>query len=361
MKIAPLVIGDRQVSVPIVQGGMGVRVSTSSLAGAVANCGAMGTIAGVGLGYGTALNEKDYYQASIDSLRFEIRRARELSKGVIGVNVMVALTNYDDLVKVANEEKVDYIASGAGLPLHLPGLVDNKHTKLIPIISSAQAASIMIRAWKKRFNKTPDAIVVEGPLAGGHLGFKRDDLLGDHRPKLEDIFTSVLKVAKDNEAAGNPRIPVIAGGGVFDGKDMAKFLRLGASAVQMATRFVATFECSVAEEFKQLYLKSKAEDAVIITSPVGMPGRAIRNEFVRQVEKGAKIPYECRYQCLRSCDPTTAPYCIAKAMFNAARGDVDNAIVFCGSNVGRVNKIVHVQDLVNEIMAEAQSELVKPS
>jgi NAD(P)H-dependent flavin oxidoreductase YrpB (nitropropane dioxygenase family) len=252
---------------------------------------------------------------------------------------------------------VDFIASGAGLPLQLPGLVENKRVMLIPIISSAQAASIMIRAWKKRFNRAPDALVVEGPLAGGHLGFKRVDLTGTSTILLEEIVAEVLGVVRRHEAEGNPHIPVIAAGGIFDGKDMARFLRLGASGVQMATRFVATFECSVADEFKQLYLKSGASDAVIITSPVGMPGRAIRNAFVRKIEEGGKVPYECRYQCLRTCDPATAPYCIAKAMFNAAKGDVDNAIVFCGSNVGRVNRIVHVRELIDEIMGEAETEL----
>jgi len=338
---------------------MGVRVSTSSLAAAVAECGGAGTIAGVGLGYGTVTNESDYYEASKLALTEEIRAAKKATKGVVGVNAMVALANYDDLARTASSENADFIASGAGLPLPLPGLVSNKRTKLMPIISSARAGSIIIKTWQKRFNRLPDALIVEGPMAGGHLGFKADELTPVPEPgTLEQIVVEVIALAKEYRKPGVP-MPVIAAGGVFDGADMARFLRLGCGGVQIATRFVTTVECSVAQAFKELYLKAGKEDIVIIKSPVGMPGRAIRTPFVERVARGERVPFECGYQCLRSCDPRTAPYCIARAMFNAASGKTDEAVVFCGSNVWRIDKIVPVRELVNTIVEEAEAELAK--
>jgi len=338
---------------------MGVRVSTASLAAAVAGCGAAGTIAGVGLGYGSARNEHDYYEASKAALTEEIRKAKSATKGVVGVNAMVALANYEDLARTASAENADFIASGAGLPLLLPGFVDNKRTKLMPVISSARAGSIIIKAWQKRFNRLPDALIVEGPMAGGHLGFKPEELTPvPELGTLEKIVVEVIKLAKEYRKPGLP-MPVIAAGGVYDGRDMARFLRLGCGGVQMATRFVATNECSVADAFKQLYLKARKEDIMIIKSPVGMPGRAIRTPFVERLARGERVPLECHYQCLRSCDPRTAPYCIARAMFNAAAGKTDEAVIFCGSNVWRVDKIVPVRELIDTIVAEAESELSK--
>ena len=253
----------------------------------------------------------------------------------------------------------DFIASGAGLPLPLPGFVTNKHTKLIPIISSARAGAIIIKTWQKRFNRLPDALIVEGPMAGGHLGFKPDELVPVPTPgTLEHIVAEVVALAKEYRTPGVP-MPVIAAGGVFDGADLVRFLRLGCGGVQMATRFVATVECSVADAFKQLYLKAGKEDVMIIKSPVGMPGRAIRTPFVEKLARGERVPFECGYQCLRGCDPNTAPYCIARAMFNAASGKTDQAVVFCGSNVWRITEILPVRKLVDTIIAEAEAELAK--
>ncbi len=358
-ELEPLHLGDLEVKLPLVQGGMGVKVSTASLAAAVANCGAAGTIAGVGLGYGTAMNEEDYYRASREALMKEIRQARETSKGVIGVNAMVALANYDDLVRTASSEKADFIASGAGLPLRLPELAESKSIKLLPIVSSAKAAAIIIKSWKKRYARLPDGLIVEGPLAGGHLGFKPEELSNIKEGMLEEIVAEVIKLTRDHPGPGGALIPVIAAGGIWDGKDIARFIRLGAKAVQMATRFVATHECSVPDSFKQAYLKAKREDVMIIQSPVGMPGRALRNPFMEKVLRGERIPPECNYQCLRTCDGKTVAYCIAGALFKAAKGEVDDAVIFCGSNVWRVDKIVSVKELIDEIIGEAKAELAK--
>jgi nitronate monooxygenase len=354
--LRPLFIGDLEVELPIVQGGMGVMVSTAALAAAVADCGAAGTIAGVALGYGTPENESDYLGASRRALREEIGKAKAATDGVVGVNILGALTNCDDLARTAAEAGADFIASGAGLPLSLPQHVEGTDTRLIPIVSSGRAASIIARSWKKRFRRAPDAFIVEGPLAGGHLGFRKDDVQRPVPGVLEGLVREVLAVAED--CADKP-VPVIAAGGVFDGKDAARFLALGASGVQIATRLVATHECSVAQVFKDRYVSARPEDVVIIDSPVGMPGRAVRTPFVDRLLRGEREPFHCGYQCLKTCDPGTAPYCIAKALFNAVQGDLDHAVVFAGFNVSRVSEIVSTRELLERFAAQALAELAR--
>jgi len=286
-----------------------------------------------------------------------MRQTKEWTQGAVGVNILVAVSNYEDLARTAVREKTDFIVSGAGLPLRLPEFTEGSSIKLIPIVSSARAADIIIRSWKRRYNTLPDAIVVEGPLAGGHLGFKFEDLTSHNENNLEKLIVDVLEVVKQYEKDFNINMPVIAAGGIFDGKDIAKFLKLGARGVQMATRFVATFECSVADEFKERYLAAGEEDIVIIESPVGMPGRAIKTGFIDRLLHGERIPIRCNYQCLKTCDPKTVPYCIAEALFNAASGNLDNAVVFAGRNVSRVNRIVSVKELMDGIVSEAIQEL----
>ncbi|MCX5795995.1 MAG: nitronate monooxygenase family protein [Elusimicrobia bacterium] len=357
-RLQPLRIGDLKVRLPIVQGGMGVMVSTAALASAVADCGAAGTIAGVALGYGTPENESDYLAASRNALREEIRKAKAATDGVVGVNILGALTNYDELARTAAQAGADFIASGAGLPLSLPQHAEGTETRLIPIVSSGRAASIIARGWKKRYGRVPDAFIVEGPMAGGHLGFRKDEVQAPVPGVLEARVLEVLAVARDCAAAP---VPVIAAGGIFDGKDAARFLALGASGVQIATRLVATYECSVSQPFKDLYVSARPEDVVIIDSPVGMPGRAIRTPFVDRLLRGEGEPFHCGYQCLKTCDPRTAPYCIAKALFNAVKGDLDHAVVFAGLNVSRVHEIVSTRELLSGFVAEAEAELARLS
>jgi NAD(P)H-dependent flavin oxidoreductase YrpB (nitropropane dioxygenase family) len=309
------------------------------------------------LAYGIDEEGREFVEASNEALGNEIREARRLTRGIVGVNIMVALSNFEELVRTAVKERADFIVSGAGLPLKLPEHTEGSSTRLIPIVSSARAADLIVKTWKKRHNRLPDAIVVEGPMAGGHIGFKLADLRGHTEEPIEDIFTSVLKMAREYEKEYNAHIPVIPAGGIFDGKDMARFLSMGAGAVQIATRFVATFECSVSEKFKSIYLKAENDDVIIIDSPVGMPARAIKNRFTDRLASGEKVPFDCRYKCLRTCDPATAPYCIAKALGNASKGDIENAVVFAGSNVSRVKKIVSVKEVMDEIAGEALHEL----
>lgn len=364
-RLAPLVLGDLCIEVPIIQGGMGVRVSTASLAAAVANCGAAGTIASVGLPPDTNENRADVPKSSREHLQKQIRKARELSDGVIGVNIMVALSNYEDMVRTAAKEKADYIISGAGLPISLPEYAEGSTTKLIPLIASARGAKLILNTWKRRYNRFPDAIIVEGPLSGGHIaGYSLSELRGfggeiKNMFLLEASVKEVLKLAGEYEEKYGVNIPVIAAGGIFDGKDVAKFLKLGVKGVQIGTRFVATKECSAAEEFKQLYVDSGEEDLVYIQSPVGMPAKVIRTKFLDDVLRGERKKFDCNYRCLRTCDPSAVQYCIAKALIDAVEGDIDNAVVLAGTNVSRIKEIVPVKNLIDEIVAETLENLDK--
>ena len=364
-KLKPLVIGDLEIKVPIIQGGMGVRVSTASLAAAVANCGCGGTIASVGLPPDTKENRADVPKSCREHFQIEIRKARELSDGVIGVNIMVALSNYEDMVRTAAKEKVDYIISGAGLPISLPEFAEGSTTKLIPLVASARGAELLLKTWKRRYNRFPDALVVEGPLSGGHIaGYSLEELISlketmGEKPLLENAMKDILDLVAKYEKENGISIPVIPAGGIFDGKDVAKFLKLGAKGVQIGTRFVTTFECTAADEFKQLYIKAGEDDIVFIQSPVGMPAKAIRTKFLDEILRGERKEFDCNYQCLRTCDPATVQYCIAKGLIDAVEGDIDNAVVFAGSNVSKIKKIVSVKEVVDEIVRETIAELNK--
>ena len=357
-KLPPLVIGDLKIKIPIIQAGMGVKVSTAALASAVAICGGAGTIASVGLASGQADASTDYVGSSNRTFQKEIRQAQATTTEVIGVNIMVALNNYEEMVRTAVKENVDFIISGAGLPLSLPEYTKGSSVKLIPIVSSARSAELILKTWKRRYKRLPDAIVVEGPLAGGHLGYKAEDLINNTTDSLEKIVSEVLDMVEKYRGEGAD-IPVIAAGGIFDGKDIARLFKLGAKGVQMGTRFVATDECAVTDAFKNIYISSKKEDVIIIKSPVGMPGRAIRTKFIDRVMQNEKFPFKCDYQCLRSCDVKNTPYCIAQAMCNATIGNLDEAVVFAGANVFRVKEVVSVKHLMDELVSEAITELNK--
>jgi nitronate monooxygenase len=349
--LGSLKIGDLVAKVPIVQGGMGVGISLSGLAAASANSGCVGVIAAAGLGLLEPDGFADFAAASIRRLRTEIRRARELTKGVLGVNIMVALTDFAALVRTSIEEKIDIIFSGAGLPLNLPELAGASATKLVPIVSSARAAVLIAKRWLDKYDRAPDGFVVEGPRAGGHLGYKPEQI-DDPDYALEKIVPEVVAAIRPFEERAGKRIPVIAGGGIYTGADIRKFLDLGASGVQMATRFVATDECDADNAFKESYIAAKEGDLEIIASPVGMPGRAINNAFLDDVHRGAKKPYTCPYHCIRTCDVEHSPYCISLALLNAQKGRLDKGFAFAGANAFRVDKIVPVAELVDSLVTE---------
>ncbi|HSQ35121.1 MAG TPA: nitronate monooxygenase family protein [Candidatus Binatia bacterium] len=351
MTIPKLKIGNITAEIPIVQGGMGVRVSLSSLASAVANAGGIGTLSSIGLGdFVDSLSE--YEKVSHDALEREIRQVKKMTDGPVAVNFMGALSNVNDLIVTAVAEGIRIIVYGAGLPTALPELVPDPEVNLVPIVSSARVAELILRVWDKRFGRIPDAFILEGPLAGGHLGFSKEQLAQPQEFSLERLLPALLEVLKSYEDKYGRKIPVIAGGGVYDGRDIARMLSLGASGVQMATRFVCTVECDVSAAFKQAYLDAKEEDIVIIDSPVGMPGRAIRNDFLKDLEAKGKLAVQCPYRCLTACKADHAHYCIAKALLNSYLGDVKNGLIFCGQNAHRIDKIVTVKELFAELVAE---------
>lgn len=347
-----LKIGDLSLSVPIIQGGMGVGVSLSGLASAVANEGGVGVISCAGLGLLYRNAAESFQTSCIEGLKKEIHLAREKTKGVIGVNIMVALTNYADMVKTSISEKVDIIFSGAGLPFDLPSfLTKESKTKLVPIVSSTRALKVIMEKWKNNYDYLPDAIVVEGPKAGGHLGYKESQL-EEKEFSLEEIIPDIVREVSFYEEKYNKKIPVFAGGGIYTGEDMAKMVELGASGVQMGTIFVTTEECDADIAFKQTYIDAKKEDIEIIKSPVGMPGRAIFNDFIRRVKNGETQPKSCPFHCIKTCDIDKSPYCIVTALYNAFKGKLDKGYAFAGSNAWRAEKIITVKETINNIMEE---------
>lgn len=358
MKLPELRIGNLIARIPIIQGGMGVGISLSGLASAVANEGGIGVISGTAVGF----REPDFrlhYRASlIKGLKEEIRKAREYSPdGIIGLNLLSAMTNFAELAKAAVEEGIDIIFAGAGLPMRLPEVTKGTDTKAVPIVSSARAAVLICKNWDNKYSVVPDAIVVEGPLAGGHLGYSAKQLDNINDINVEDIALDVKKNLVPFEQKYDKHIPVVVAGGIYDGNDIARVLAKGLDGVQMATRFVATDECDADERFKMAYVNAKKEDIIYIQSPVGLVGRAIKNKFLDDVAMGIKRPIRCQYNCLKTCDPKASPYCIADALLNARQGDLDNGFAFAGANVYRVDRIVSVKELINELVESAEVAL----
>ena len=350
-------IGNIEIKLPIIQGGMGVGISLSGLASAVANEGGVGVISCAGLGLIHRDTPGDYFGNCIKGLKEELRAAREKTSGVIGVNIMVALTNFADMVRTSIAEKADVLFAGAGLPLDLPSyLTKDSVTKLVPIVSSSRAAQIICSKWKSLYNYLPDAIVVEGPKAGGHLGFKREQL-NDENYSLEKIIPTVVEVA--NQYKNEKNIPVIAAGGITTGADIRRFIEMGASGVQMGSIFVPTEECDASDDFKNTYINANENDVKIIQSPVGMPGRAIDGEFIHDVELGLTKPKSCSFHCIKTCDYTQSPYCIIKALYYAAKGNMKKGYAFAGFNAHLSEKINTVKEVIASLKADFATALKK--
>ena len=347
-------VGNKESKYPIIQGGMGVGVSLHRLAGNVSKEGGIGIISTADIGYQEEDFNKNPMQANLRAIGKEIKKAREIAGNdkILGVNIMVALKNYAEIVKECVKQKIDLIISGAGIPKDLPEYVKGTTTKIAPIVSSLRCCQLIVKHWMTKYNYVPDMIVIEGPEAGGHLGFKEEELFSEeNNPKLEDITVDVVNYIKEIEKDTGKKIPVISAGGIWDSKDIKKFLGLGASGVQMATRFVATKECDADKRFKEAYKNAKKEDIKIIKSPVGMPGRAIYNKFIKNTENVKDNIIKC-YNCIKTCDVKNTPYCITKALVNAVKGNIKEALIFCGSNVDKVKEIVSVHDLINELVCD---------
>lgn len=343
-----LKIGDLEVKVPVVQGGMGVGISLSGLAGNVSACGGLGVISTAQIGW----REPDFYEkpfeANFRAIEKEIKKARELAKGgVLGVNIMVATQRYEEYVKSAVKAGIDIIISGAGLPIDLPKYVEGSKTKIAPIVSSLKSLTVICRMWERKYQTAPDLVVIEGPKAGGHLGFSREELETVTDEAYDNVIVSIIEKVKEYSEKFSKKIPVVVAGGIYERKDMEHVMKLGADGVQMGTRFVTTKECDADDAYKQSYIKAKKEDIKIVQSPVGMPGRAILNPFLEKV-KTEKCKIKHCYQCIVTCDKKTIPYCITEALVNAAEGRVDEGLLFCGENAYRADKIETVAEIMKE-------------
>ena len=343
MSISELRIGDLCARIPVIQGGMGVGVSLSGLAGAVAAAGGVGIISTAQIGYRDPDFGRHPIECNLKAIGEEIKKAREKANGgIIGVNIMVATRRYEDYVKAAVAAGADLIISGAGLPMTLPEISGN--ARIAPIVSSRKSLSVISKYWQKKYSRKPDLVVIEGPLAGGHLGFSKeeiDEYTVTNVKDYDDEVKAIISLADELE------VPVVVAGGVYERKDMEHYLAMGAKGVQIATRFVTTRECDASDAYKQAYIDAKKEDIVIVKSPVGMPGRAIHNAFLDKVAAGERFMRGCR-QCIITCKPDTAPYCITEALINAVEGRLDEGLIFCGSNAYRANKIETVADIMEE-------------
>lgn len=373
--LKPLKIGNLVAKHPVIQGGMGVGVSLSSLAGAVAKAGGIGIISTAQIGFKDQNFGKNPMAANLRAIHSELKKAREKApQGILGFNIMVATKEYASYVKEAVKAGADVIISGAGLPIDMPKFVaeaenenggsekKERRTMIAPIISSVKSALVICRMWDRKYHTAPDFVVVEGPCAGGHLGFSREQLteLGadtDHvaetfdEPAYDKEIRGIIGTVKSFAEKYKKHIPVITAGGIFDHKDVLHQFALGAEGIQAATRFVTTEECDADIAYKEAYINAKEEDIVIVKSPVGMPGRAIKNKFLERVAQGPVKVERC-FRCLEHCNPATTPYCITKALINAAEGRIDEALLFCGSNAYRCEKIETVPEVMAALCGE---------
>lgn len=375
ISLKPLKIGNLVAKRPVIQGGMGVGVSLSSLAGAVAKAGGIGIISTAQIGFKDQDFGKNPMAANLRAIHSELKKAREKApQGILGFNIMVATREYASYVKEAVKAGADVIISGAGLPIDMPKFVaeaenedgdsekKERRTMIAPIVSSVKSALVICRMWDRKYHTAPDFVVVEGPCAGGHLGFSREQLteLGadtDHvaetfdEPAYDKEIRGIIETVKSFAEKYKKHIPVITAGGIFDHKDVLHQFALGAEGVQAATRFVTTEECDADIAYKEAYINAKEEDIVIVKSPVGMPGRAIKNKFLERVAQGPVKVERC-FRCLEHCNPAETPYCITKALINAAEGKIDEALLFCGSNAYRCEKIETVPEVMAALCGE---------
>lgn len=343
-----LKIGDLEARIPVIQGGMGVGISLSRLAGSVAAEGGIGIISTAQIGW----REPDFYQnpfeANYRAMKKELDVAREIANGgIVGFNIMVATQRYEEYVKKAVEAGADVIISGAGLPVDLPKYTEGSSVKIAPVVSSVKSLNVLGRMWERKYNRYPDFVVIEGPSAGGHLGFSLEELETFTQESYDQVIRDIIEKTREYAQKAGREIPVVVAGGIFDGEDMKHALSLGADGVQVATRFVTTEECDAAPAYKEAYIKAKKEDICIVKSPVGMPGRAIHNAFIDKTQKEKCRIKHC-YRCITTCDPAKIPYCITQALVNAAEGNLDQALLFCGENAYRCQKMEKVKDVMEE-------------
>lgn len=347
-----LKIGKKYTKLPLIQGGMGIGISLGGLAGAVAAEGGAGVISAAQIGFREPDFDEEPFTANLRAIHKEVEKARALSKeGVIGMNVMTAMNGYESYVREAVKAGVDFIVSGAGLPVDLPAYAEGSDTAIAPIVSTEKSASVILKYWDKKYKKIPDLLIVEGPKAGGHLGFTKEQLEFFTENKYKEEIGAILRLVKTYEEKYGEKIPVILAGGIDSREKAEEAFSIGADGIQVATRFVTTKECDAASEYKEAYVKAKKEDICIVKSPVGMPGRAIHNAFLEKVERGEKKLCKC-HKCLHRCNPGEIPYCITDALIQAAEGNVEDALIFCGANAWKISEIQTVSQVVRELFPD---------
>lgn len=347
-----LKIGKKYTKLPLIQGGMGIGISLGGLAGAVAAEGGAGVISAAQIGFREPDFDEEPFTANLRAIHKEVEKARALSKeGVIGMNIMTAMNGYESYVREAVKAGVDFIVSGAGLPVDLPAYAEGSDTAIAPIVSTEKSASVILKYWDKKYKKIPDLLIVEGPKAGGHLGFTKEQLEFFTENKYKEEIGAILRLVKTYEEKYGEKIPVILAGGIDSREKAEEAFSIGADGIQVATRFVTTKECDAASEYKEAYVKAKKEDICIVKSPVGMPGRAIHNAFLEKVERGGKKLCKC-HKCLHRCNPGEIPYCITDALIQAAEGNVEDALIFCGANAWKISEIQTVSQVVRELFPD---------
>lgn len=343
-------IGDKTVRIPLIQGGMGVGISLGGLSGAVAAQGGVGIISTAQIGFREVDFDRNPGEANLRAIEQEMKRAREISPdGIIGYNIMAALRDYEAHVKAAVSAGADLIISGAGLPTELPRLTQGSRTKIAPIVSTEKSAKVILKYWDRKYRQTADLVVIEGPEAGGHLGFDREVLERYASMDYREEIRRILEVVRGYEEKYGKMIPVAAAGGIYDREDVKRVIAAGVDGVQVASRFVTTEECDADDRYKEAYLRATKEDIVLVKSPVGMPGRAIMNPFMKRVMLGEKIPHTPCHGCLAKCNPAEIPYCITDALIAAARGRIEEALLFCGAKAYRAKRIETVQEVVESL------------
>ncbi len=353
MKFEALRIGDLIAEKPLIQGGMGVGISLGGLAGAVAANGGVGILSGVQMGFREADFRRNSHEANIRALEREVSKAKEIAsgRGIVGMNIMVAFNAYADTVKAAIKAGIDLIVCGAGLPLTLPKLVGDAKVKIAPIVSSGRAAKIIVKSWVQKYNRLPDLVVVEGAEAGGHLGFKREELIDKSYQPLQSLLADVKAELKIFEDQHQLKIPVVTGGGLNHAAEVEELLHAGANGVQVATPFIATEECDADRRYKEVYVRAKASDLRIVQSPAGMPGRAIDSPLLDRLQL-KREPIKFCTNCLAPCNPAVTPYCITQALMAAADGNWEEGLFFSGAGVEHIQRISTVKEVLQRYLGE---------
>ena len=347
-----LKIGDKITRVPLIQGGMGVGISLGRLAGTVAREGGVGIISSAQIGYREPDFDRNPAEANLRAIESEMKKARAISPdGIIGFNVMTALKENAAHIRAAVKAGADIVISGAGLPTDLPALTEGSSTRIAPIVSTDKSANVILKYWDRKYKRTADLVVIEGPQAGGHLGFKKEEIeTYTSQSYGEEIRKIIVTVRKYAEKYG-VKIPVVVAGGIYDSSDVKRVMDLGADGVQVATRFVTTEECDADIRYKEAYINASEEDIRIVKSPVGMPGRAIMNSFMERVMGGEKIPHSPCHGCLAKCSPADIPYCITDGLIDAVKGNIEKGLLFCGAKAYKAEKIETVSEVIQALFA----------